>query len=84
VTEWFRKRRRARFAQVTGGEGIPKIRIEGLTRDGGPDLKLRLYGDWGTGTETADSQKGYKEIPLRGNMELCLTPASLEPAEATE
>jgi hypothetical protein len=81
VTGWFRKRRNVKFKQVTTDNGTVKIRIEGVTNSGGPDLKLRLYGDWDVGSEVVASEKGYKEIPLCGDMGLQLTPAPLRQAQ---
>lgn len=72
VTGWFRKRRRLKFTQAAGEDGSRVLRIEGVEQSGLPDLKLRLYGDWDVGTEAIVSEEGYKEIPLRGDMEIRL------------
>ena len=74
ATEWFRKRRAVRFTEVDGGDGTRRLKIERVEKGQGPGLKLRLYGDWDAGGEAKDSGKGYREMPLREDMELHVPP----------
>ena len=78
VTDWFRKRRAVRFTEVEDEDGTRRLKIGGVEKGEGPDLTLRLYGDWDAGAEAKDSGKGYREMPLREDMELKVPPLGKE------
>jgi hypothetical protein len=46
------------------------LRIEGFENAEGPDMKLKVYGDWAYDTELASCREGCKEVPLRRDMNL--------------
>lgn len=45
VTEWFQKRRSAKFSKITVEDELPQIAVEGFSVGSGPGLGIKIYGN---------------------------------------